>query len=376
MFAVNSDCNLMDKYDIIIVGAGGAGLMAGRELGKLKYKTLIIDRKDNLLEFSFNTLGSFININDFGLSENVIAQPMNKIILYSKHFKRIIKGQAAVLDKKKLHEELLSSIDSDYVSVLTNTAIKSFAKSETGSISSVTDQNGKTYTADYFIDATGLSGFFTKQLGLQEKKPLLATGVEYNVKYKGNTDEAALLIGKTYQGGYAWIFPLKNERAIIGFGTFDDVVVKELKKRLDKIIELPHIARLVEKDNEKVEGGSIPLTKVLDKFVHTNLICIGDSVSQVNPIAGEGYKFIFEAAIFAVNAIDKAIKLKDASCLLEYEQHWKNRFYANYQFAKVVQEKIFKFSKNDLLVDLAMLYLNLKSNDKVLKVLAGEYSRA
>lgn len=365
----------MNKYDVIIVGAGGAGLMTARELGKRKYSTLIIDRKDDLLEFSFNTLGSFLKIEDYDLSKNVIAQPITKATLYSKHFKRELKGDVNILDKRKLHEELIESLDLNYVTILKSTAIKSFTKAESGAIQSVTDQNGNEYVADYFIDATGLAGFFSRQLGFQDKKPKLATGVEYNVKYTGDPFEAHLMIGKTYQGGYGWIFPLQNNRAIIGFGTFDEVVVKELKKRLDKIILLPEMSKLVQKDNEKVEGGSIPVTKVFDKFVHHNLICIGDCVSHASPIVGEGYKFIFEAAYMVVNALDKAIKEKDIRYLSEYEQNWKDRFFNNYSFGKQAQSKIFKFSKSDFLVDMAMLYLKTKPDHKVIKVIAGEYSR-
>ena len=60
-----------------------------------------------------------------------------------------------------------------------------------------------------------------------------------------------------------------------------------------EIIELPEIKKIVTLDRSKVEGGSIPITPVIEKFVLNNLVCVGDSVSQVNPIAGEGYKFIF-----------------------------------------------------------------------------------
>lgn len=49
---------------------------------------------------------------------------------------------------------------------------------------------------------------------------MLATGVEYNVKYLGNPSEGHLLMGKVYQGGYGWIFPFKDERAIIGVASF------------------------------------------------------------------------------------------------------------------------------------------------------------
>ena len=71
---------------------------------------------------------------------------------------------------------------------------------------------------------------------------------------------------------------------------------------------MPNIKKLVEKDNEKVEGGSIPITPVIDKFIHQNLVCVGDSVSQVNPVVGEGYKFIFESAIMASKAISKSLQ--------------------------------------------------------------------
>lgn len=363
------------EYDIIIVGAGGAGLMSGRELGKRGLKTLIIDRKSDLLDFSFNTLGSFMDIDDFGLTENVVARKVDSVILYSRHFKRVVTCAGSVLDKRRLHEELLNSMDTEYVTVLPGTAIKSYALSETGEIASVTDQHGNTFNAKYFIDATGVNGFFSKALGLQEKKPRLGSGVEYNVRYKGKTNEAHLLIGKMYEGGYGWIFPLQDDRAIIGFGTFDDLVLKELKKRLDKIIALPHIAQLIEKDTDKSEGGSVPVTPVPEKFVHHNLICVGDSVSQINPIVGEGYKFIFESALFAADAIERAFRNQDLLYLKEYEENWKQRFSKNYRFAKYLQDKVFRYSKSDFLVNMGMLYLKCKKDEKVLKVISGEYNR-
>jgi len=144
---------------------------------------------------------------------------------------------------------------------------------------------------------------------------------------------------------------------------------------LDKIIKLPHIAKLVEKDNERAEGGSLPITKVINKFIYHNLICIGDSVSQVNPIVGEGYKFIFESAIMAVNALEKAIQNNDRNYLNEYEENWNKRFLDNYKFAKYGQQKIIRYSKSDFLIDMGVLFLKTKSNDSVLKVIAGEYTR-
>ena len=72
-----------NNYDVVIVGAGTAGLMLARELGKQKRKTLVLERKTNLLEFSFNTLGSFINLDDFDLTENVVAQKIDTCTFHS-----------------------------------------------------------------------------------------------------------------------------------------------------------------------------------------------------------------------------------------------------------------------------------------------------
>lgn len=362
----------MKGFEVVIVGAGTAGLMLARELGRLKHKTLVVDRKKNLLEFSFNTLGSFINLDQFELSENVVAQNIDTISLHSKRMKRKLKSDLYVLDKKEVHKELLEAIDTNYITIKTNVNIKEIQR-QNGNFTTIIDQNKEKYTAKIFVDASGTNGILSKKVGLIPKKTQLATGVEYNVKYLGNTSELHLLIGKVYQGGYGWIFPLKNQRAIIGFGTFDDKIVKDLKNRLHKILELPNIKKLVSKDNDRVEGGSIPITPVLDKFVLKNLVCVGDSVSQVNPIVGEGYKFIFESAIMASKAIDLALKNNNIEALKSYENNWKNRFLANYQRSKRAQERFFKYSQNSLLMDYVLLISKLYPNARAIRSLSGEY---
>ena len=363
----------MEKFDVVIVGAGTAGLLLARELSKLKYKILVVERKKTLLEFSFNTLGSFINLKQFGLTENVVAQNINTVSLVSKNVKRKIKSNLYVLDKKQVHIELLKAIDSRFVSIKTSVNIKNIECGDNGTFTNIIDQNKEKYKAKLFVDASGTNGVLSKKVGLIPKKTQLATGVEYNVKYLGNTSELHLLIGKVYQGGYGWIFPLKDQRAIIGFGTFDDKIVKDLKNRLHKILELPSIKKLVRKDNDKVEGGSIPITPVLDKFIVNNLICVGDSVSQVNPIVGEGYKFIFEAAIMASKAIDKTLQNDDLSLLKNYEVDWKNRFLANYKRSKRAQERFFKYSQNSILMDYVLLISKLYPDARAIRSLSGEY---
>lgn len=360
------------KYDVIIVGGGGAGLFLARELSNRKFKILILDQKRDLLNFSFYTLASFMNPKEFGFSNNIIAQEINEICVHSRRLKTKIKADLCTLDKRIVHEELLQAIDSDFVTYKLGVQIKDIQK-KGDAFTAVVDKEGNTYESKIFVDSTGTSGLLSKKIGLQGKTFPLATGVEYNVKYKGKTNQIFLLVGKTFKGGYGWIFPLKNGRGIIGFGTTDNELRKGLKDRLNTILKHPNIKKLVEKDRDKVEGGSIPVTPVLEKFVLHNLVCVGDSVSQVNPIAGEGYKFIFESAQMASKAIEKALQTDNLDALSGYEEEWKKRFLANYQRSKLAQERINKYSKKDLLVDFAVVLSKLRSNQKNLQSISGEY---
>lgn len=363
----------MEKFDVVIVGAGTAGLLLARELSIQKHKVLLLDRRKNILKFSFNTLGSFIDLKKFRLTRNVVSQDIDTITLLSKRVKRKIKSNLYILDKKEVHIELLDAVDTNFITIKTGVNVKNIETYENGNFRSIIDQNKEKYYGKIFIDASGTNGVLSKKVGLMPQKTQLATGVEYNVKYMGKSSEGYLLIGKLYQGGYGWIFPLKNERAIIGFGTFDETIVKDLKNRLHKILELPHIQKLVQKDNDKVEGGSIPITPVLDKFVINNLVCVGDSVSQVNPIVGEGYKFIFESAIMASKAIHSALQNDKIELLKDYETAWKNRFLANYQRSKRAQERFFKYSQNSLLMDYVLLISKLYPDARAIRSLSGEY---
>ena len=316
-----------------------------------------------------------MNLDDFDLSENIVAQPINRVTIHSKRAKAKIKDNLYILDKEILHKEMLDSLDDKYITIKTGVHITSILEEESKEkYTCVLDKKGVKYTAKIFVDASGTNGIISKKVGLLGDDYKLATGVEYNVKYLGDPNEMHLLIGKTYEGGYGWIFPLKNERAIIGFGTIDDKITKGLKGRLEKIIQLPKIKKLVVKDNDIVEGGSIPITPVLEKFVLNNLVCVGDSVSQVNPIVGEGYKFIFEASIMASKAIKNSLDQDDLSLLSGFEKDWKDRFLANYKRSKIAQSRIFSsFSRSDVLTDLGIILSKFRSNKKNVQSLSGEY---
>ena len=75
----------------------------------------------------------------------------------------------------------------------------------------------------------------------------------------------------------------------------------------------------------------------------------------------------------ASKAINKALENDDLDDLTAYETEWKNRFSANYKRSKSAQEKVFKYSKNDYVMDIALLLMRLRSNERIMRSISGEY---
>lgn len=364
------------EYDVIVIGAGGAGLNVARLLGKYDLKVCLVDSKKDLLNLSFHTLGSFIDLKKFELSEKIVASKISEIVVSSKNFHIKKPCDVYILDKQKLHAELLEKCKRPNIEILTATSISSFKKNKDDTLQSVIDQKGNQYKAKLFIDASGIVGVLSKALGLQEKYVSVATGVEYNVEYKAPSYQAHLLFGKLYEGGYGWIFPLQNKRAIVGFGSYNAAVRSELKKRLDRMCEVPFVKNMIVKDNPRVYGGTIPLTDVKTKFVYKNVVCIGDSVSQVNPLVGEGYRFVLEAGYIAAPYIYKAIKNNDIELLHGYETEWSELFYTKYRKGLRLQKFADKVSHSDIISDLMNLFVATKRKPAFTDFLSGEFNKS
>lgn len=363
------------SFDVVIVGAGIGGLSIAHLLGKYHLRVALIDQKNDLNMITFHTLGSFLDPKRFGLTKEVIAAEQSEVMFHSSHLHIKKKGKAYIIDKKKLYRELLDKAVKNGVETFPSTRIENVSLDKDGAVTSIADEKGNEFKAKIFIDATGLFGLFSKRFGLQDKKPHIATGLEYNVEYYGPQYQSHLFIGKLYQGGYGWIFPCGKNRAILGYGSFNDAVRSQLKDRLDKMFEIPSIKSLVKKDNSTLYGGTVPID-VKTKFVHKNVLCIGDSVSQVNPIVGEGHRFIMEAGLIAAPVIHRALTEGKPELLGQYEAEWRKEFYKDYQRSKKGQVLADKLSGNDFLADLGVLFLASKRNSTFVNLLAGHIKPA
>lgn len=364
----------MKHFDVVIIGAGCAGLMTAQLLAKQNLSVALLDRKKDVLDLSFLTLGSFMEVNKYGLSENVIASKITKGSFLSKHISVTkVTDNVSIINKTQLHRELLEKCINNGVTIIKQCLISDVEIDGSGAVTHVCDKNSNCFQGQIYIDATGTTGLLSRMLGLQEKTFPLAVGLEYDVSYSGDPHEAIFFIGPEYAGGYGWIFPLGNNRAIVGFGTFNPTIRNNLKLGLSAIIEDKRVRNFIEIDDHTTYGGNIPITAVNTTMCKKNVVCVGDSVSQVNPLVGEGYKFILDSAIIAADAIVIALASHDLTLLKNYESQWQQINKIHYLNSKKLQSLLAKSHQYSLLTDIGLFFLKLKRAKTVSKIVSGEF---
>src|SRR6266513_3268453 len=74
----------MESYDVVIIGAGLAGLQTSRLLAEVGHTVLLVDGKPSL-DRSIHTTGIFVRrtLEDFSLPEDCLGPPVRSVRLYS-----------------------------------------------------------------------------------------------------------------------------------------------------------------------------------------------------------------------------------------------------------------------------------------------------
>src|SRR5688572_30939257 len=74
----------MEQFDVVVIGAGLAGLQCARLLGQRGLHVLLVDRKDSL-QHSIHTTGIFVRrtLEDFDFPENCLGRAVRGVTLYS-----------------------------------------------------------------------------------------------------------------------------------------------------------------------------------------------------------------------------------------------------------------------------------------------------
>ncbi|MGI5507172.1 FAD-dependent oxidoreductase [Lentzea sp. CA-135723] len=263
----------MDTVDVLVVGAGLAGLTTARLLAEAGLDVAVCERRTSL-ETGIRTTGIFVRrtLDDYDLPH--LGPAVRRVLLYPPS------GENPV--------ELISDRDEfrvgDMESIYT-TAVRE-AERAGAQVTLNSSYPGKSTKARFTIGADGARSTVAKNLGLDVNRRMI-TGIEevYPVR-TGSTPTFHCVVDPRLAPGYiAWVID-DGEHAHIGLAGRADrftAPLPQLLQRFRDSFPTPEPAGPVRR-----RGGPIPVGGLLRRIVSPQGLLVGDAAGAVSPLTAGG----------------------------------------------------------------------------------------
>ena len=339
------------NFDVVVVGGGPAGSSAAHMAAKSGCTVALIEKEKEIAQTVRTSGVTWISdIKKFGIPEECY-NPIKKFSFCSPKNSVKISGEiakAAVLDVRKTYRFLANRAKTSGSELFTSTNVTEVLKDDTGKcVGVIAKSDGKQiqFNSKVVIDASGFVSVIAKELGYVTQWKKFGAGAEFEVKTeKLEHDNWWLMVGQEYSpAGYAWIFPTSKDTARIGVGIGKPDSDVDPTVRLNELLEkkLGPIKDLGNIEKIEFHYGLIPNDGVSRKTVYDNLILVGDSAGQANPLVLEGIRYAIRFGEVAGQVAADAIKNGDTTeaSLNPYEKEWKRAIESKINSAGKVQNR-------------------------------------
>ena len=372
----------MQQFDVVIVGGGPAGGQCARNLAKAGRTVLLVERHKTFAANSFSSAGTPIQtLSQYDLPDSVVGSYWHKFVVVTSNKQgkwEAEKPVGAVLDFGKLREFLAEEVRSHGGTVWMNCRYVSHTEQDGQTfISLVRDGQELTVSAKVLVDATG--PFRAVMYDKDAPKPefLSGTGIEYLIEvsdadYQRHADALTFFLGYEWMPkGYSWIFPMEPNRLKVGAGIInaEHSLVKQTEPLkhyihliIEKYMQTPDY-KLVE-----VHGSTLKYSRGLqDIYYRGTAIAIGDAVSTVNFLGGEGIRHGMQGADIACKHIEAYLDNRIAD-FAAYQKEMHAVFLRSWNLSEKFGMKKY-LNDCDEIVDKVVTYLQPLSLEDVVDIL-------
>jgi len=313
------------RYDVVVVGAGVAGLYASLVLASKGFRVALVESKP-ASRIGDKTCGDAIGVHHFehvGLSipSDIVDHVYKGVKIYgpSERYELVVPGEGVSVNRVKLGQWLLQQglnkgvelLDQHTVLdvVVESDRVKSVKAKKTGG--GVVELE-----AEAFIDASGSKPAIRSKLPESwpiAEKPYITDFniayrevVEYGDKVREEDRDYAVIYLNTEiaPGGYWWLFPKSKDGGVVnvGLGVIWNGVYNP-RSNYEKYLKPRFKGRVLH-----AGGGIVPTRRPLPTMVWRNVGVVGDAAYTVNPVHGGGIGSSLEAANIVARYVGNALE--------------------------------------------------------------------
>ena len=381
----------MEKFDVLVVGAGTAGCLAAKTAAEKGLKVCIIDskNKENIgAKICGDALGEH-HLKTLGLEKpkgDELEKKIEGVQIFSPDLNTVFTIEdkdfvGYILNRRLFGQWLLNKAIDKGALLMESTQFLEPVFDGGFVVGGKVKSSGKTtqLTSRVVVDASGFAGAVRQKLpnemGIENKIENEDVEACYReIRQLKQEDENTkyceiYLNSEVTPGGYTWIFPKRGAKVNVGLGICMRGRFPNPKKQLYKhILSKPQF-----EGSLLLSGGAWwdPTRRPLDNMVGNGVILTGDAASLVNPIHGGGIGPSMLSGFFAGKKIAEALENGEPtqSSLWGY-----NRMYMDSYGKKQASLDIFRMfliSSNDEDLNYGMNYKLVTEND-VLKASMGD----
>jgi menaquinone-9 beta-reductase len=302
--------------DVLVVGAGPAGAAAALTARRRGLDVRVVDKAafprdktcgDGLTTAALRSL-EHLGVDVTGLPGYMAVR---ETVLVGPDGRRVSLplaedgDYAAVVPRVELDAAIVDAARSSGVDVRDGVAVTAIDADGDGVTATTADGSVR---ARFVIAADGHYSFVRRCLG-PPAPPDLGTWHAFRQYFRGVDDPRLyVLFEADLLPGYAWVFPLPEGRANVGFGVLrrPGTSGKELNARWRELLTRPSVRTVLGPAAEPEathRAWPIPASFEYDALADGRVLYVGDAANAVDPLTGEGIAQAIETAMIAVDAI-------------------------------------------------------------------------
>jgi len=334
----------MKNFDVVIIGAGLAGLQCARLLAGQGAKILLVDRKTDLMK-GVHTTGIFVRktFEDFEFPAGTLGKAIRNVTLYSPKLKALNLqsekvefrvGKMGLIYKEFLQECLENGVEFKfgmrYVS----------AKTGEGETIVKFEKKGAEFRVitKVLVGADGANSRVAKDLQLEKNKEWIVGHEEVfrGVALKGEPILHCFLDATLAPGYLAWVTN-DGEEVHVGVGGYAEKFnpCEALKIFKEKVSE--NIVQLACAEIVETRGGRIPVGGVLRSIANENGLLIGDAAGAVSPLTAGGLDPALRLSKMAARIISERLQADNPKVLLKFSgELFRARFISRLWMRKII----------------------------------------
>jgi flavin-dependent dehydrogenase len=314
----------MENYEVVVVGAGLAGLQCSRLLAERGLRVLLVDRKTSL-DQSIHTTGIFVRrtLEDFAFPEDCLGPPVRHVTLYSpsRRSMELVSphDEFRVGRMGRLYQRFLDKCVHAGVEWMPSTRyIEATRFGDEQVVRLESSGFTRCVRTRYIVGADGATSRIAVDLALDTNREWII-GVEEvfeDVPLEGPPRFHCFLDPRLAPGYLAWAVH-DGEQVHLGVGgyssRFDPIsALREFAASLGDIVDLRR-ARLIDR-----RGGRIPVGSVLRNIANHRGLLVGDAAGAVSPLTAGGLDPCMRLSTFAANVIWNYFRTNDRNSLFVY----------------------------------------------------------